>query len=421
MTIVIIGAGIMGVSTAYFLAKHGIPCTLVDACGIAAAASGRAGGFLARDWCSHYEMDILARFGFDLHMELAKQFGGTCGYRRVDTYSIEVTPGDPGKSIKGPQWIQAKVSHYSKMGSPDTTAQVHPQLLTNELFKEAQLLTQNATQLKLARAVGLEFDHKDPPRVTGVTVVPTHTTETVEEVLPATCVLLATGPWSNTSTSWLPARCLPSRRFGGHRAHGVVVRPCAEAAASKPPVDATCLFMDYRGPGRTCSPEVYPRPDGTVYMCGLSDSEPVPASAPEVVVDSWRCDRLREVIASVSPTLSQAELVSEHACYLPLSPDGVPVIGPVVGVDGIWIGTGHSCWGILTGPITGRLLASMIASSVQDSIAKLTCVPEDLKKKEWEEAQRLLNNRGFDLFHPRRFAHSSLLEGATYRTNKKPD
>lgn len=134
-------------------------------------------------------------------------------------------------------------------------------------------MTQNATQFKLARAVGLQFDHEDSPRVTAVTVVPTDSSDASEEVLPASCVLLATGPWSSTSTSWLPARCLPSRRFGGHRAHGVVIRPCPEAAASKPAVDATCLFMDYNGPGRACSPEVYPRPDGTVYMCGLSDNE----------------------------------------------------------------------------------------------------------------------------------------------------
>ncbi|VDP84609.1 unnamed protein product [Echinostoma caproni] len=273
MTIVIIGAGIMGVSTAYFLAKHGLPCTLVDCCGIAPAASGRAGGFLARDWCSHYEMDILARFGFDLHMELFQQFGDVCGYRRVETYSIDVTPGDPGKSVKGPQWIQAKVSRYSRMGSPDTTAQVHPGLLTNELFKQAQQLSQNATNFKLARAVGLEFDHNDPPQVTGVRIVPVDEPDAKEKILPASCVLLATGPWSGTSTGWLPPRCLPSRRFRGHRAHGVVIRPCAEAAASKPVVGATCLFMDYHGPGRACSPEVYPRPDGTVYMCGLSDDE----------------------------------------------------------------------------------------------------------------------------------------------------
>lgn len=52
--IVIIGAGIVGTSTAYYTAKHaqrnGAKVTLVEATGVACAASGKAGGFLAKDW-----------------------------------------------------------------------------------------------------------------------------------------------------------------------------------------------------------------------------------------------------------------------------------------------------------------------------------------------------------------------------------
>lgn len=31
--------------------------------------------------------------------------------------------------------------------------------------------------------------------------------------------------------------------------------------------------------GISSDPEVYPRPDGTVYLCGFSDSVPLPESA----------------------------------------------------------------------------------------------------------------------------------------------
>lgn len=53
--IVIVGGGIVGVCTAYFLAispqrPQGSTITLVEGTGIASAASGNAGGFLARDW-----------------------------------------------------------------------------------------------------------------------------------------------------------------------------------------------------------------------------------------------------------------------------------------------------------------------------------------------------------------------------------
>lgn len=46
--IVIVGGGIIGCSIAYHLTELGVPCTLVERCSIACAASGKAGGFLAR-------------------------------------------------------------------------------------------------------------------------------------------------------------------------------------------------------------------------------------------------------------------------------------------------------------------------------------------------------------------------------------
>ena len=46
--IVIVGGGIIGCSVAYHLTELGVPCTLVERCSIACAASGKAGGFLAR-------------------------------------------------------------------------------------------------------------------------------------------------------------------------------------------------------------------------------------------------------------------------------------------------------------------------------------------------------------------------------------
>lgn len=54
MHVVIIGAGAIGSSTAYFLSqrakKNDVQITVIEKTGVACAASGRAGGFIARDW-----------------------------------------------------------------------------------------------------------------------------------------------------------------------------------------------------------------------------------------------------------------------------------------------------------------------------------------------------------------------------------
>ena len=91
-SIVICGGGIIGCSIAYYLSERGLPCTVVERCSIACAASGKAGGFLARDWCDTYELGPLARRSFDMHETLAEKFGNL-DYRRLNTLSVTTKEG----------------------------------------------------------------------------------------------------------------------------------------------------------------------------------------------------------------------------------------------------------------------------------------------------------------------------------------
>jgi glycine/D-amino acid oxidase-like deaminating enzyme len=50
MRVVICGGGVIGACAAYFLRRHGIDVVVVERTEVAAAASGKAGGFFARDW-----------------------------------------------------------------------------------------------------------------------------------------------------------------------------------------------------------------------------------------------------------------------------------------------------------------------------------------------------------------------------------
>lgn len=85
---VIIGAGIIGVCTAFFLSHdpsriedHTI--TILDPSPPASGASGKAGGFIARNWIQNATFS-LEDLSFRLHEELARKYGGDekWGYRR---------------------------------------------------------------------------------------------------------------------------------------------------------------------------------------------------------------------------------------------------------------------------------------------------------------------------------------------------
>lgn len=60
--------------------------TVVENTEVAAAASGKAGGFLALDWCVGTPLDPLARRSFQLHADLPQEIADDWGYRPMTAY-----------------------------------------------------------------------------------------------------------------------------------------------------------------------------------------------------------------------------------------------------------------------------------------------------------------------------------------------
>jgi glycine/D-amino acid oxidase-like deaminating enzyme len=87
--IVIAGAGLHGSALAYYLTRRGVKPIVVEQHSVAAAASGKGGGFLARDWGSGPTTQ-LHKVSYALHEELAETLGIT-SYRKIPV--LRVSPG----------------------------------------------------------------------------------------------------------------------------------------------------------------------------------------------------------------------------------------------------------------------------------------------------------------------------------------
>jgi glycine/D-amino acid oxidase-like deaminating enzyme len=102
---------------------------------------------------------------------------------------------------------------------------------------------------------------------------------------------------------------------------------------------------------------------GEVYICGMSKDAEVPEDPETVSGEAYSIGMLHKIAGTVSSHLQRdkvSEVVAEQACFLPCTDDGLPVIGEIPGVKNCYVGTGHSCWGILNGPATGASLAELI-------------------------------------------------------------
>jgi glycine/D-amino acid oxidase-like deaminating enzyme len=337
--VIVCGAGVVGASVAYFLARRGVAVTVVERSGVACAASGKSGGFLALDWCDGSPLEPLARASFALHAELAKELGTDYGYRRMDTFMMaarEKSSLAGGHRASAPRWLDGSGIVTATLGSIETTAQVTPARFTAALLDAAQA---RGTTLRMAVV-------EDVARRDGVACgVVTADGKTLE----GDAVVLAMGPW----TGCLAGRVqLPS--IYGLKGYSVTL--------AAPEVPAHALFVDYRtADGRALEPEIFPRPEGEVYVCGMADPAPLPESPELVEVNDDSCAVLARAAGRVSTVLAQARIVRRQACYRPVTDDGLPLIGRVPGLRGAYVATGHGPWGILNAPATGLAMAELVA------------------------------------------------------------
>ncbi|HZO41127.1 MAG TPA: FAD-dependent oxidoreductase, partial [Methylomirabilota bacterium] len=258
--VIVCGAGVVGASVAYFLARRGVAVTVIERSGVACAASGKSGGFLALDWCDGSALGPLARASFALHAELAKELATDYGYRRMDTFMLAARERGTvtgGHRVAAPRWLDGSGIVTATLGSTETTAQVTPAPFTQALIDGAR-----AHGAKLHIGVVEDVARRDGA-VAGV--------ETADgQTLDGDAVVLAMGPW----TSRLAGR-LQLPNIYGLKGYSVTL--------AAPDVPAHALFVDYRtSDGRALEPEIFPRPEGEVYICGMADPAPLPES-PEMV------------------------------------------------------------------------------------------------------------------------------------------
>jgi D-amino-acid dehydrogenase len=91
------------------------------------------------------------------------------------------------------------------------------------------------------------------------------------------------------------------------------------------------------------------RASGTLELTGLDPS-----------IDSRRLARMRSTIGSFLPWANGGAPTSSWAGLRPLTPDGLPAVGRAPGLDNVYVATGHAMLGMTLAPATGELLAALV-------------------------------------------------------------
>lgn len=362
-TVAIAGGGLVACSCAYFLQRSGlVDVVLVERMPhVASAASGKAGGFLARDWGDGTSTEPLHKRSFALHEELAKTLGLET-YRKIPTLSVL-----GGESLAPPEpivsWLDGDIQMCRLMDGPDGTAQVTPKELCVKLHAAALELGAKSVTGEVTGVAFVDEDAKD--KVRGLIVRDENTGETT--VVAGDDVVVAMGPWSTRASEWFDID-VP---MTGIRSTSVVYE--ANEAVMREPAALFC-GEDENG----CHLEVYPRSNGEVYLCGIGGSVYVDEKRLLPGGDCDRSDKIVEDPSRVAAAMRSFSGMSKsigggdkqphttQACMRPCAPDAIPILGPVDGIEGAYMATAHNCWGILWSPVTGEIITQLITRGKSD-------------------------------------------------------
>ena len=100
--------------------------------------------------------------------------------------------------------------------------------------------------------------------------------------------------------------------------------------------------------------------DGCLRIAGVFELGASKTDAPRRAAE--------RLLAAATPYLGSwrpapGEPIVPWAGLRPATPDGLPLIGALPGFDGVFLATGHGMLGVTLGPLTGRLVAGLVAGT----------------------------------------------------------
>ena len=363
--VVIVGGGVAGCATAYYLSLAGVKATIIEREGISSQASGFSAGGLnpLEGSCIPGPLSALAMTSFKLHKELWGTLRRESG---IDFQSRIISLTKVAFAEKEVPALQESMSLFEDAREEGFSGEwlhrsevlkLEPRLsdkliggvrlfgnatLSSLLYTQAlaEVAQKNGATIVAGNVRGVRLENG---RVLSVILA--------DDEIACDRVVLAAGPWSREAEQWLDIS-LPVDPLKGE-----ILRLELHGPA---------LGGDFNGAGAS----VYPRADGLVW-CGTTEvdegfnKEPTEAAKEKI----WGA------AAELMPELAHATLVKHTACLRPLTPDYMPIVGRAPGWENVYLATGAGKKGILLSTGMGKATADLMTEGTTD-VPLAGCGPE---------------------------------------------
>ena len=345
--VAIVGGGIAGIATAYYLTREGVSCTVVERDHVASHASGFAYGgigHLGRSGSpgpNHHVAALSAVLHAELKDALSDEADIDIEYRTKPVISLAFTEEEARAARENMAWQEREIGTPTRWADLQDVLEIeprinpaalgavvtegntnlHPQRLTLALARVAE---RRGMRIRTGTVTGLR---RERGRVTGVTLA--------DGEIAAGRVVVAAGPWTGRTSEWLGVE-IPVEPLKGQ-----ILRLWAPG----PPVPGSISWS---------SQYATSKPDGLLWT-GTTEEE---AGFDEATTEEARAEIMKSV-THMLPYTADARVVMQTACLRPVTPDKALLLGPVPGWEGVYLATGGGRQGIFLAPGIGRVTADL--------------------------------------------------------------
>lgn len=361
--VVIIGGGVIGTSTAYYLAREGVDVALVERGDLASGSSGQCNGGVV---CGAEPVSPLTTYSNELYAQLASELDMDFHYRRGGSYRLIETEAD---------WhmMEEIVAKQASRGLPVNMIG-REELLRREPNIAPHVLgaveyptdaTLNPIRFCWAAAQGAARRGARVHRFTEVRAIEVTSRNEVAKVstsrgdIAAKIVVNAAGCWAPAIGAMVGVNIPIIPRRGQivvtEAAAPVVGRKLNEAGGIRTQLGMKLSELEREeaafGVAFVCERTV----DGNVLIGGSREFVGFDTRTTPEVIRAIVRRALRFV-----PKLSRLNCIRTYAGLRPFTPDHLPIISPIDKVKGFYIAAGHEGDGISLAPLTGKAITDMV-------------------------------------------------------------
>jgi glycine oxidase len=341
--VLILGGGVIGLSTAWFLAEAGVRVTIVDKGDFGQQASWAGAGIISpgNPQRARTAMDQLRARSSALYSELSRNLREqtdidngyfVCG-------GLELITG--AEEVAAEEWRREGIAFHDLIG--DELHRRYPYLapgLDRAYFLPDMAQVRNPRHLKALKAVctsrGVQMRPDCPARRLVRNGGRIEAVETAQGRLIAGRYLIATGAWTDSllePLGWRP---------GIRPVRGQIALLNTGAAERRPLVLRGKHYLVPRGDGRLLV--------GSTEEDAGFDARPTAGAIAGLL----------DFAATLVPDLEDAAVERCWAGLRPGSPDGKPFLGAVPGTDNLFLAAGHFRSGIQLSPATALVMKEVL-------------------------------------------------------------